>query len=67
MVSLEEDGRVVIEVEVKERDVLCIPVALQRREGLLPQLEHEVSVEFEEDLGRSELSSLLYFFQNIIN
>jgi hypothetical protein len=65
--SLEENGRVEVEVEVEKGDVLGVTIVLQGRKGLVSDLGQYVSLEFEEHLRRSVLPFLFDFIENVIN
>jgi hypothetical protein len=67
VVSLEEDGRVVFEVEVEKRNHLRVAVALQVGKGLLADLEHDVPMVLEQDLGRSVLALLLDLLNDVVH
>ena len=67
VVSLEEDWRVVLEVEVEERNHLSITVTLKVGEGFLPDLKHNITVVLEEDFRRGILSFLPDLLNDIVH
>ena len=60
MIALEEDGGVVLEIEVEERNHSGVTIALKIGKRLLSDLKHNISMEFEEDFRRSVLPFLFH-------
>ena len=67
VVSLEEDGRVVLEVEVEERNHLSITITLKVGERFLPELKHNIAVVLEEDFRRGVLPFLSHLLYDIVH
>lgn len=66
LISPEEDGGVVLKVEVKEGNIVSVSVVLEQH-GHFPEFKHDISMESEEDLRRDKLASFLDLLNHIFS
>lgn len=67
VVSFEEDWRVVVEIEIEERNVSGVAIALKSREWFVPDFEHNVAVVFEQYLWRCKFACCFDLAQHVVN
>lgn len=67
VIAFEEDWRVVVEIEVEERDVSGVAIALKGRERFVPDFEHNVTMVFEQDLWRCKFACCFDLTQHVID